>query len=98
MTVRVYSSGEIAVVDSTRSALLVIDGEITPELSAENTDMKWKLDGHKAHVSVCSMEDGEKLAGSFLRPTERTLIKSFKLSTYRGSLVQTNPEYVGITP
>lgn len=94
-TVRVYSDGEVSLADSMGSVRLVVEGEVTPELLADQMDIKWNYDGGDTHLLVYSMNH-QRMSGGFVRLANAT-IKSIELATYEGAPVQVNLEYIGMT-
>lgn len=67
------------------AAYVVVSGEATPRLLAEEMELRYNFDGENTHILVSSFEPGAAFDGQFLKTDAPVL--SVELATYEGAMV-----------
>ena len=80
-----FEDGIISVDSKMGAAAIVVAGNATPTLLAENMEMAYAFDGANTRILVSSMEIGAAFEGEFLRVNGQVL--SIEMATYEGAPV-----------
>ena len=78
-------NGVVRVNSDMGAAALVIEGNVVPNLMADNMEMRYNFDGVNTRVLVYSMEAGAAFSGDFMNANGNVL--SVEMATYEGTPV-----------